>query len=550
MKNTFLLLFLCSVLFQTQAQPELKLVDPMVTIYPDVNDLKAYSENYSADFPSNSTADVHILLHSSLKEQITFKAFCGTKQIPVSSFSTLLDVPVERNTGLDSRTEIYTNQPNPNVVRKAPFQVFEAIKPLKNNVVISQNPFTALRLQIPTSYFGKPGTYRCRLVCQGKDWRKTGTFSITIHPVKLPSLANQKFFYTNWFNLTQMEKNHSVERWSPAWFRMLDKYARLMAAGRQNCINIPSELLSYKNSEITLDEEKLLKFINVFRNYGFQYYESPHIMYRGDNDNWADAELKVCLTKRPYSNPQAQADVAQIVNLIKDFSIKNKLETCWLQHISDEPTKVQAACYQKVVKQVKGIYPAIKIMDATNDRDSLVGAIDYWCPLINDFQENHDFFSKRVQAGEKVLVYTCLIPGGKWLNRTLDMEHLRQVYFGWGTAKYNTMGYLHWGLNQYQVENPYKQSVVHHSAPGAGANNELPAGDTHIVYPELDGPISSVRFEAHRLGVEDYELLMKLKIKNEDKCNQLINRLFRSFADYELSNVEYRKVRKELLESL
>jgi hypothetical protein len=124
------------------------------------------------------------------------------------------------------------------------------------------------------------------------------------------------------------------------------------------------------------------------------------------------------------------------------------------------------------------------------------------------------------------------------------------VYFGWGTAKYNTMGYLHWGLNQYQVENPYKQSVVRHPAPGAGANNELPAGDTHIVYPASDGPISSVRFEAHRLGIEDYELLMKLKIKNENNYNQLINRLFRSFTDYELSNAEYRKVRKELLESL
>ena len=40
---------------------------------------------------------------------------------------------------------------------------------------------------------------------------------------------------------------------------------------------------------------------------------------------------------------------------------------------------------------------------------------------------------------------------GKWLNRTLDMEKIRQVYFGWGGSKYNTMGYLHWGLTNIKL---------------------------------------------------------------------------------------------------
>ncbi len=62
------------------------------------------------------------------------------------------------------------------------------------------------------------------------------------------------------------------------------------------------------------------------------------------------------------------------------------------------------------------------------------------------------------------------------------MEKLRQVYFGWGAAFYNTGGYMHWGLNQYYVD-PFEQSVVHHPSPVAGANNFLPAGDTHIIYP-------------------------------------------------------------------
>ena len=68
------------------------------------------------------------------------------------------------------------------------------------------------------------------------------------------------------------------------------------------------------------------------------------------------------------------------------------------------------------------------------------------------------------------------------------MEKIRQVYFGWGGSKYNTLGYLHWGLNQYKA-NPFDQSVVKHPSPAASANNFLPAGDTHIIYPGKNGPL-------------------------------------------------------------
>ena len=234
-----------------------------------------------------------------------------------------------------------------------------------------------------------------------------------------------------------------------------------------------------------------------------------------------------------------------VMHQIYDFVKTNNLENNWLQHIADEPTAVNAKCYKDIAKQIKSIFPEIKIMEATNDRDGLAGAVDIWCPLINDFQENESFFREREKHGEKVLVYTCLIPGGKWLNRTLDMEKLRQVYFGWGAAYYNTNGYLHWGLNQY-YSNPFEQSVVKHPSPAAGANNYLPAGDTHVVYPGKDGPLSSMRFEAHRIGCEDYDLLQLLKKKNSKKYDALVNSLFRSYTDYDPETKDYRKTKKKL----
>jgi hypothetical protein len=344
-----------------------------------------------------------------------------------------------------------------------------------------------------------------------------------------------------------MEEKEHVVRWSPEWFSMLDRYAALMAHGRQNCIIVSEELLSVANGRITLDERRLSDFVDVFRRHGFKYFESPHLMYRGDDDNWADPELKVVLTKRRYGTPEGKRDVDTIIALVRSFTSRHGLKDRWLQHISDEPTAVQAACYREVVRQVRSIDPEIKVIEAVSDRDTLAGSVDIWCPTIDEFQRNASFFRHRRDLGEEVLVYTCLIPGGRWLNRLLDQERLREVYFGWGAAAYNTSGFLHWGLNQYMVPDPFQQSVVHHPSPVATANNFLPAGDSHIIYP---GPLSSTRFEAQRVGIEDFELLQLLKKKNKARAEALIAEVFRSYIDYSTDIRQYRKTRRALLEAL
>ena len=546
MKKLFLLgLFL---FFSDLNFAQVWLVDPLQPIFPDSNDLSNYSANWTTELPSGTVADVHLVAELQLGNEYKISALLNGNGFK-SNFYELIDVPVEQNTGLDSRTEIYTDQKNPYVIRRAPFRIYEAIKPLKENRFLAKNKFTALRLEIPENLIEVINNYSVEIKIEGENFSKTCTFNFKVYPAKIPNLNNSNFFYTNWFNLQQMESFHNVERWSDKWFEMLNKYAQLMAHGRQNSITIPNEVFQIKDDELTLDENKLLKFINVFRKYGFKYFEAPHLMYRGDEDNWEDPELKVLLTKKRYYNENGSDDIETLVNLIKNFAQENDLTNNWLQHISDEPTGANAKCYKDVVAQVKSIFPEAKIMEATNDRDSIAGAIDIWCPLINDFQENESFFREREKYGEKVLVYTCLIPGGPWLNRTLDMERIRQVYFGWAAAFYNTSGYLHWGLNQY-CANPYEQSVVKHPSPIAGPTNYLPAGDTHIIYPGEDGPLSSVRFEAHRIGCEDYELLQMLKIKNKILYDKLVNRLFQNYTSYNKDLKIYRDVRKELLTSL
>lgn len=546
-KSITLIVFFTISSLLANAQFEAGLLNTLEAVYPDSNNVKL-KNTFTTNIAKNTAAEVHILVKSEIGNLISFST--QSKNISNVNLSVIEPVPVEQNTGIDSRTEQFLGVLNPHVIRRAPFDVFEIIYPLEERRIKTKYRYSLIRLTIDPENFKSNKDYVINISISDKLKNlKKLKFKIKVHSVLITDLIDSNFFYTNWFNMQKMEEKHDLKRWSKKWYKMLDKYAQIMAKGRQNCIIIPKELISLKNNKIILDEKKMISFIEIFKKHGFTYFESPHLLGRGENDNWGNPELITSLRKKGYYSSEGKKEIDTIIHKIKKFTLKYNLKNQWLQHISDEPTDVSAKCYQDAAKQIKSIYPEIKIMEATNAMESLSGSIDLWCPLINDFQENEEFFRNREKEGEKILIYTCLVPGGKWLNRTLDMERIRQVYFGWAGSKYNTFGYLHWGLNQYKA-NPFTQSVVKHPSPAASSNNYLPAGDTHIIYPGKNGPLSSLRFESQRLGIEDYEILEILKSINPSKHSRFIKKLFINYTDYSLSINKYMRIKRRVLKSI
>jgi len=544
MKNIFnTILFFFSFLAIAQDVGFSNVLD---AVYPDVNKTK-FPKSYTVNTAINTTVDVNLIVYSNLNSIIEVNYQSPT--INKVDLSEVLAVPVEQNTGLDSRTEQFKGLINPHVIRRAPFEIFEVIKPLNSKSIITKTNYSLINIKIPIDKDLVVKNHKVDFKILINSIQYNLKLKINIYDTLIPNLESSNFFYTNWFNLSKMEEYHNLTRWSSKWYIMLDKYAKMMASGRQNCVKIPGELINLKDGEIFLDEEKMISFVNVFLKYGFKYFESPHLLGRGKNDDWGNPELITKLRNVGYYTDEGKNEIEIVTKKIKKFTEKYNLTKQWLQHIADEPTSVNAKCYSDVSMQIKTIYPEIKIMEATNTRESLGNAIDIWCPIINDFQENEDFFRSREKLGEKVLVYTCLVPGGKWLNRTLDMEKIRQVYFGWGGSKYNTMGYLHWGLNQYKAD-PFNQSVIKHPSPIAGPNNFLPAGDTHVIYPGEEGPLSSLRFEAHRIGCEDYELLEMLKKIDFDFHKKIIDKIFTNYTSYSTSLKKYKRIKKRLLKTV
>lgn len=537
MRKAFILVFALLPLLGCAQQ--LYLVDPLTPIYPDNNDFSGASNQYALDFPGNSFADVHVVIKGS-GNGVTPSANCDGKPVPSQYWSRLGAVPVDQNTGLESRTERWDGKNNPYVIRKAPFNVYDVIYPMGNQNVpdAGQVNYPAWRLSIPTSFFKGPGTYKVNIQMKGGG-NLTGTFTVTIHKTSVPLLNQATFFFTNWLNLGKIEDTHKVKRGTPEWSAMIEKYAAIAAENRQSAILIPHEFIAPVNGKLTLDSDNMLKYVNIFKKYGFRWFEGAHLTY------WN----KVIATGHPSTTPRGMQELDTITKAIYKFVSQNNLQSQWVQHIADEVPQQDVRNYTAYANLLKKNFPGVKIIDATGVTTDLEGIINIWCPHINDFIDNIDFYNRRRRKGDMVLVYTSLAPGGPWLNRLLDQERLREVYFGWAGALYNTNGFLHWALNQ-RSGNPLVQLVQKNPVRGAKDNDYLPAGDSHIVYPLKDGPLNSIRFEAHRVGAEDYELLHAFNTGSKGNENSLIKQTFTDYTHYNTNVATYRKTRAQLLKAL
>lgn len=107
-------------------------------------------------------------------------------------------------------------------------------------------------------------------------------------------------------------------------------------------------------------------------------------------------------------------------------------------------------------------------------------------------------------------------------NYFIDAPALDLVMVPWITARYKMEGILYWAANFWsQTPNPWLSAITFISGFGCsdgyilnGEGSLLYPGDHTKQYtgqPNVDGPVSSIRFELLREGIEDYDYLWMLK---------------------------------------
>lgn len=133
------------------------------------------------------------------------------------------------------------------------------------------------------------------------------------------------------------------------------------------------------------------------------------------------------------------------------------------------------------------------------------------------------------------------------MNRLLDMPLIRTRFLHWGNFLYDLTGYLHWGFNQYEeAQDPFESNCPVHVA--GNSDKRLPPGDTHIVYPGLEGPWGSMRLEAMRAGIEDYEIFKVLEKKDKKLADTIVRSCMKSFCSVNYDIEAFHTTHRLLLE--
>lgn len=186
--------------------------------------------------------------------------------------------------------------------------------------------------------------------------------------------------------------------------------------------------------------------------------------------------------------------------------------------------------------------PGVRLLDAVLTSKELAGTIDIWIPVLDVLHRDYKFYQDLQKNGKEVWFYTCVGPRGNYANRFIEQPLIQTRYLHWINYKYDVTGYLHWGLNYWT-----KNQLYANMSRDAG---RLPAGDNCIIYPGYRKLYSSIRFETMRDGIDDYQLLKMLEEKDPQKSKKLANDIILNFNNYDGSIPYFRKVRRQLLDSL
>ena len=234
--------------------------------------------------------------------------------------------------------------------------------------------------------------------------------------------------------------------------------------------------------------------------------------------------------------------------------------------VADEPNNFNATEYRALCGLIRRFVPDIKLIDAMSFGD-LHGALDIWVPLISSYTRHREELESLRGKNDEIWYYVCLYPRGQgYVNRHMDYALMSTRMLHWGNYKYHLTGFLHWAVNYYQEGFAQADGKEYHQDPFVCSCPEhhntdsvsfLPAGDTHVFYPggyhghgDVQEPWLSMRAENERESVEEYELLRELSLRDPQKADEICERVFHNFNDYEYDLDLFEKTRRALMEAL
>ncbi|MEO6434192.1 MAG: glycoside hydrolase domain-containing protein, partial [Tepidisphaeraceae bacterium] len=420
----------------------------------------------------------------------------------------------------------------------------------QNEIDVKPNDAQPIWITIKVPLTAAAGSYRGEVKLLALIGRETVSATIPlVLNVYEATIDKSRLLVTNWFQMSRGIEPFPKKE-TPDYWELLRRYARDMAEHRQNVSRAAPLLLtdySGPNNRLRFNFDRFDRWVTIFLSAGIDArIEGQQFGFRkGEWDSPFVVSIYMMTDNKPVerrvdaTSTEAIAFYSQFLPALRDHLRRRGWLAKYLQHLADEPIDANAASYRQIGDLVRKFAPEMKTLDAAYTTQ-LTGAVNIWVPHLDKFQQSYAFFQERKKAGDEVWFYTCVAAQGEYANRFIEQPLLKTRLLHWINFRYGATGYLHWGYN-YWTKDPFTDTVD--ERPGL----LLPAGESWIVYPGKDGVIDSIRFEAMRDGIADYEVFAQLAQRNPQAADRLVARHVLDFNKYNCDVDAFRKTRREML---
>lgn len=430
------------------------------------------------------------------------------------------------------------------VTRKAPFDVYEITRPIMDGKLNEGRVAFFVRINVTKNEV--PGEYSGVLTLQvGKETFKINV-ACKVYKTQIPSLHEANFHMVNWIYYDSLAEQHNVKVWS-------DEYQKILNAYLDNQLDMRNDYLMLPSGEPIRNEDgKVIDFDFSGMEYvgkmalskGFTYVMGGFV---ARFEQWDDQEHFLLWDRQVgVTTIEGFRQLSLYFKRAWECVCRNGWQKYYMQCLVDEPQFPNSPAYRALSGICRQNMPGIQIHDPVETTD-IFGALDVWVVKQATYEQYLETYRALQDMGEEIWLYTCGFPGGKVMNRIIDLPLTVSRLPMWLCYKYDAKGFLHWG---YHLHNPELEQETCYRPIGEEVT--YPAGNSFVVYPGDAEPYYGVRGHAQRSGAYDYELFYQLGLRESGKqeAKELIEKVCHGFDDYNPSALLLDEVRHELLELL
>ncbi|MHB9038517.1 MAG: DUF4091 domain-containing protein [Armatimonadota bacterium] len=373
---------------------------------------------------------------------------------------------------------------------------------------------------------------------------------IEVADIDLPDVHDWKFFLNVWMNPGAVARYYNVKPWSDEHFERLRPYVADLAAHGQKTAVVPVVSKPWIDQTYTpypgtvkwirrgntfeFDFSVFDKYVELHEKCGIDRAIHCYSMVQGPGESgeslitYVDSETG---EEKELRTSVGDADYANAWGAFFEAFRKHLIGRGWMRKTYLGFDEKSRDVMGKLIDFLGEYAPGFKIALAANTRSNLFDELDD-LSLSTPFDERgiaemapagrsalgvvemldpYNTCSITKDCPEKTLTtyYVCCEP--EHPNTFVHSPLIESRVLGFLAAQGGYDGFLRWSYSDWPA-NPYEH-------PEWG---EWPTGDTFLVYPGENGPISSLRWEQLREGIQDYELAM-LASENMQSSEEMVD---------------------------